>query len=426
MNKSAAISRHSPIRVVVAEDSPTQAAWLEHALSERGCRVTVTRDGEAAMEAVRDEPPTLLVSDIVMPKMDGYQLCRAVKSDPATADVLVMLATTLADPSDAVRGLAAGADDFLTKPYDAELLFSRIDRMLSGHARASAVAANGPTLVTFRGEDFAIEGDARRGIRFMLSAVEETDKRNRMLAEKNAELERASAELAEANRAKSEFLASMSHELRTPLNSVIGFSGVMLQGMSGSLTEEQMRQVTMIHDSGHHLLSLINDVLDLSRIEAGRTDLHVEKLLVGDVVAHVVETIRPMADLKGLRLVYEIADDCADVVTDLRSIQQIILNLLSNAVKFTDSGGIDLSVRCGDGEMRFAVADTGIGVSANQLEGVFEEFQQYEQAGHAKAEGTGLGLSVSKKLADSLGGHIDAESVAGEGSVFTLVLPVRR
>jgi PAS domain S-box-containing protein len=262
------------------------------------------------------------------------------------------------------------------------------------------------------------------------STNEELVALNEELAATNEELEvanvdhaRMSAELVAANRAKSEFLASMSHELRTPLNSIIGFSNVMMRGMAGTLSDEQERQVGMINESGIHLLSLINDILDLSRIESGRLELRVEDLQVRDVVRQAAETVRPLADQRGLALTTEVAEECTDVRADSRSLHQILLNLLGNAIKFTELGGVTLRATCSECELRFEIADTGIGIDSSRLDDIFDEFRQYEQPGVAKPEGAGLGLPVSRRLAERLGGRIEVESVLGRGSTFTLVVP---
>jgi PAS domain S-box-containing protein len=258
----------------------------------------------------------------------------------------------------------------------------------------------------------------------LTSLNEELAATNEELDVTNADLARTSDDLAAASRAKSEFLASMSHELRTPLNSIIGFSHVMMRGMAGTLTDEQERQLSMINESGTHLLSLINDILDLSRIEAGRLDLKAEELRVGDVARLAVETVRPLAEQRRLELSIDVEDVRQVVHTDSRSVHQVLLNLLGNAIKFTEAGGIVLRARrCGE-ELRFEVTDTGIGIHPDRLDDIFEEFKQYEQPGYAKPRGTGLGLPVSRRLAARLGGRIEVESTVGVGSVFTLVLPL--
>ncbi|MDO8915852.1 MAG: PAS domain S-box protein [Coriobacteriia bacterium] len=232
------------------------------------------------------------------------------------------------------------------------------------------------------------------------------------------------AEFEEASRAKSQFLASMSHELRTPLNSIIGFTGIMLQGLTGELTSEQRAQLEMVNRAGRQLLGLVSDVLDLERIEAGRVELGIEEVDVAKVVNALADTVRPLATDVGLSL-----DVCTDgapacVRTDRRRVEQILLNFLSNAVKYTERGGIEFTASSmADGSVAFTVRDTGIGIAPEDQAIVFDEFRQLPAHRGAKHPGAGLGLSISRQLADLLGGRIEIASAPGEGSTFTLILP---
>jgi two-component system sensor histidine kinase/response regulator len=237
-------------------------------------------------------------------------------------------------------------------------------------------------------------------------------------------VERRTAEFEEASRAKSQFLASMSHELRTPLNSIIGFTGIMLQGLTGELTSEQRAQLDMVNRSGRQLLGLVSDLLDMERIEAGRVELEVEDVDITKLVDGLADTVRPMAADVGLTLDV-IADSApARVRTDRRRLEQILLNFLSNAVKYTEEGGIELTVatRAG-GSVAFIVRDTGVGIADEDTAVIFEEFRQLPSVRGAKHPGAGLGLAISSQLAELLGGTIEIESTLGEGSTFTLVLP---
>jgi PAS domain S-box-containing protein len=232
------------------------------------------------------------------------------------------------------------------------------------------------------------------------------------------------AEFEDASRAKSQFLASMSHELRTPLNSIIGFTGIMLQGLTGELTSEQRAQLEMVNRAGRQLLGLVSDVLDLERIEAGRVELDREDVDVSKVATALSETIRPMAEDMGLTVGLELQRAPATVRTDRAKLEQILLNFLSNSVKYTETGGIMLVVESrADGSVAFTVRDTGLGIAPEDQESIFEEFRQLPAHPGAKHPGSGLGLSISRQLAELLGGHIELESAPGMGSTFTLVLP---
>ena len=241
----------------------------------------------------------------------------------------------------------------------------------------------------------------------------------------NDELRRLYTELEAASRHKSEFLANMSHELRTPLNAIIGFSQVLREEMFGSVNPKQTEYLDDIISSGQHLLSLINDILDLSKVEAGQVELEVHPFSLREALERGVVMVRERATEDGVRVGFA-ADPEVDVVDgDERRIKQVIFNLLSNAVKFTPAGGeVDVSATRANGEVRVSVADTGPGIALEDRERIFEEFQQTETGG-VQHEGTGLGLALSKRFVELHGGRIWLESELGRGSTFTFALPTK-
>ncbi len=259
--------------------------------------------------------------------------------------------------------------------------------------------------------------------------------RTRELREVNSEMEsriiERTAELAEAvekaktaDRLKSAFLATMSHELRTPLNSIIGFTGILLQELAGPLNDEQKKQLGMVQKSSRHLLDLINDILDISKIEAGELPLSISSFSLRQSIGKVTDLVLPLAARKGLTLETEISDDVADITTDQRRLEQVVLNLLNNAVKFTETGGILLSCRVDNGYYLVAVSDSGMGIPRDELKGIFKPFYQIDSGTTRKQEGTGLGLSICDKLITKMGGTIIVESEPGKGSTFSIRLPM--
>jgi signal transduction histidine kinase len=241
----------------------------------------------------------------------------------------------------------------------------------------------------------------------------------------NDELRRLYTELEAASRHKSDFLANMSHELRTPLNAIIGFSQVLRDEMFGEVNEKQAEYLDDIVSSGNHLLALINDILDLSKVEAGQVELEIAPFSLRDALERGVVMVREWATRDGVSVAF-VADPDADVVEgDERRIRQVIFNLISNAVKFTPAGGaIEVDSSRVNGEVRVAVSDTGPGIAPQDRERIFDEFQQAE-AGLDQREGTGLGLAVSRRLVELHGGRIWVESEPGNGSTFVFTLPVR-
>jgi PAS domain S-box-containing protein len=245
------------------------------------------------------------------------------------------------------------------------------------------------------------------------------------LAEQNTRLHWQSRELEKANRLKSEFLASMSHELRTPINALIGYASLMLDRIYGDLTPRQEEGLRRIQDAAQHLLALINDILDLAKIEAGRMPLHLEDVGLTEIMREVSQQIEPLVKKKNLKFSIEMPTSNLILHTDRTKVKQILLNLLSNAVKFTHSGGVWVNVAKDEEDLRFDVRDTGIGIRAQDIESIWEDFRQVDQSRTREFGGTGLGLSITRKLVDALGGHVFAESVYGKGSTFTVVLPIR-
>jgi GAF domain-containing protein len=239
------------------------------------------------------------------------------------------------------------------------------------------------------------------------------------------EIREKSAQLEVANKHKSEFLANMSHELRTPLNAIIGFSEVLSERMFGEVNDKQLEYLKDIHESGKHLLSLINDILDLSKIEAGRMELEVSEFHLPSALGNAMTLVRERAQRHGIALALEVDPALGEFRGDERKFKQIMLNLLSNAVKFTPDGGrVDVVARNGAGRVEIAVRDTGIGIAPEDQALVFEEFRQVGRDRMRKAEGTGLGLALTKRFVELHGGAIRLESAPGKGSTFTVSLPL--
>lgn len=244
------------------------------------------------------------------------------------------------------------------------------------------------------------------------------------LEERAKKLVEVNIRLQEADSLKSVFLANMSHELRTPLNSIIGFTGLLLMQMSGEINEEQKKQLNLVKNSSKHLLSLINDILDISKIEAGKVELFIEEFKLDDIVREVVESFSPAVNEKGLKFLKEIPGGIT-LYSDKRRFKQVLMNLVSNAVKFTDQGSIKIEAKVlKDKKLNMCVTDTGIGIKKGDMNKLFKSFQQIDMSSTKRYEGTGLGLHLSRNLVIIMGGDMSAKSEYGNGSKFTFTLPV--
>jgi signal transduction histidine kinase len=401
-------------RILVADDSRTQRERLRMLLQRADYEVETAADGQEAMARVEQSPPDLIVSDVVMPRMDGFAFCQAVRANAGTRRVPFILVTEWTTPMDIVKGLEAGADNFIPKPYEEDQLLGRIGRIfrqleLRNHGRQDVEVT-----MQVGGRTLAVTADKQQIIELLFSTFEE-------LGRVNAELQEAAAAADRANQAKSEFLSRMSHELRTPLNAILGF-GQLLE--IDDLNPDQLDGVRQILSGGRHLLDLINEVLDISRIEAGRMSLEIEPVPVGQTLQEALDLVRPLVDQRDIRLrVPPAGQGDRHVLADRQRLKQIVLNLLSNAVKYNRAGGT-VTVACQQTPgpaLRIAVSDTGLGIAPGKLARLFTPFDRLG-AEDSETEGTGLGLALARKLAELMGGTMGVESTPEVGSTFWLEL----
>ena len=437
----------SEYEILIVEDSPTQAERLRRLLQSREYRARVAANGKVALASIRAAKPDLVLSDIIMPEMNGYDLCRAIKTDAALRDIPVVLVTSLNDPKDIIRGIDCGADNFVRKPYADDYLLGRINQMLLNQRLRRQAGADAGIALFFGQEQHTVNADRQQILDLLISTYEqavqvngELQARERQVIELNMRLSQHAAELetnnreialknlelAEASRMKSAFIANMSHELRTPLNAIIGFTGALLMKLPGPLTADQDRQLNTIRSSARHLLSLINDILDVAKIEAGKVNVSLERVQCDALVRETAESLRPLAAQKGLELLVDLPGQAVMIDTDRRALTQIIINLLNNAIKFTEHGSVRVALRQraegGQTLTEIAVSDSGAGIRPEDQPKLFHAFTQLDSTSTRHAEGAGLGLYLCQNLANLLGGGLSLVSEYGHGSTFTLTL----
>jgi PAS domain S-box-containing protein len=541
---------NGPIEILIVEDSPTQAKRLQHILERQGYVVRHAADGRQALDSARQQKPMLVVSDVIMPEMDGYELCAQLKADPSLGDLPVILVTTLSDPSDVIRGLECRADNFILKPYEERYLVSRVQFVLLNRQMRQTEQGGLAVEIFFNGQRHVITADRLQILNLLLSTYDAAIQRNKELTRAEEDTRRAESflnsiienvpstifvkqgpelryvrlnrafedlvgrprsevlgktdydlfpeeeaafftakdrealdrrmlidvpdapvhtatrgvrllhtrklpildgsgeaqyllgitedvterraseqalaaaklEAERANRAKSEFLSRMSHDLRTPLNAILGFAQLLEMD---TLDAEQREGVRHILKGGAHLLDLINEVLDIARIEAGRLSLSPEPVAVAEIVQQAVELVRPLAAQRSITFDDETVrmDASRHVMADRQRLKQILLNLMSNAVKYNREGG-RVRVTCStgpEGRTRINVSDTGAGIPAEKLPLLFQPFERLG-AEQTVIEGTGLGLMLSKGLAEAMGGTLGVESAVDRGSTFWVEL----
>ncbi|HYD75527.1 sensor histidine kinase [Ramlibacter sp.] len=414
-------SRH----IVVAEDSPTQAELLRQALTEEGFEVTVAPDGAQALEAARRIRPALVVTDIVMPGMNGYELCRALKADPDLGDVPVMIVTSLREVEDIIRALDCGADTLLRKPFDAATLVARFEFLLANRALRSAGTASRGVDIVLGGRRHTVTAGREQMLDLLFSSYQEAVQANEELRERqqevqslNLQLAARAAELEDANKQLRAFGHTVSHDLRSPLATIGGFSSMLMRRYAADLAPDVQRYLGAIGQETERMRRIVEDVLYLASIDRAR---------VTRTEVDLAQLARELAGtLAGAHPQRQVRFDCverAPAFCDERLLRIALTNLLANAWKFTGKRS-DAQVAFGmeqlDGEPVFWVADNGAGFDMSSAHRLFKPFERLHRTD--EFEGFGVGLATVQRIVTLHGGRIWADAAPGRGARFRFSL----
>lgn len=366
-------SENAKARILIVDDQKPNLHILRDLLYDQG-EIVLAKNATQGLEKAQKLRPDLILLDVMMPDMDGFETLQELKKLEGLEDIPVMFITGLRDIDNEQKGLMLGALDYIRKPFNPAIVKARVSTHLK-------------------------------------------------LARQNKTLKQLSEQLIAADAAKSQFLATMSHEIRTPLTSIIGYAEALRAGDIEK--SETGKAVTSICNNGEHLLELVNDILDMSKIEANQLQIEMIDICLPRWIKNVQDIITQRAKAKKLDFRVQFNFPLpTQVVSDPTRMQQILLNLLNNAVKFTSKGSVILDVSCNDDSLIFKVIDSGIGIERDQLEAIFDAFSQAEMSTNRKYGGSGLGLNISKHLAQKLGGDIEVQSEKGKGSEFKAIVKV--
>ena len=427
----------TPVEIVIAEDSPTQSLLLQNILETKGFRVHPVNNGRRALEKLATVTPALVITDIQMPEMDGYELCSRIKSDPLLQDIPVMLLTSLSAPQDIIRGLECGADNFVVKPYDESFLLSRIDSILTNQRLRKTLEGEKQITIYFAGKQYVITSDRRQILNLLLTTYETAVKTNEELTKAHEELKAAQAQLIEAEKLQSvgRLAAGIAHEVRNPLAIMeIGIS--FLTGRSGS--EENQAILDEMKGAVNRANYVITELMDMSSPrELGMREADLNALMESALAA-----LRDRFEQENVTVRAELAPGLPTCRVDPSKIGQVFINVLTNACDAMAGGGTlavttsekvigagDTTFDAGDrtGSRTLAgrhaavveISDSGSGIAPENLTKLFEPFFSTKPTG----KGMGLGLTVAKKIVEVHGGKIEVGNRDGRGAKVTMVFP---
>ncbi len=402
------------VKILLVDDRAENLLALEAILEPLGQSLVSAHSGEEALKCVLQHEFAVILLDVQMPEMNGFDVAQIIKSREKSRFIpIIFLSAINKEDSYVFKGYSMGAVDYVFKPFNPDVLRSKVAVFVDLYLKQEQIKEQSELLAESERRELELQHRAE--------LLESEAKSAAQLAELNNQLHNRQMELEQAMGVRNRFYASMSHELRTPINAVIGYSTLLIDNIYGPLNEKQREGLQRTLKAARHLLELVNDVLDLSKIEAGKIELALQPVNVGALIDDLFVTVRPLADEHDSQLSFEVSAEPPTITTDPRRVRQILLNLLSNAIKFgrrkpinvqatpTESGGVVISV-----------IDHGEGISEEDKARVFEEFVQVSPT---QQPGTGLGLPISRRLATLLDGSLEMESVLGEGSTFRLILP---
>jgi signal transduction histidine kinase len=402
------------VNLLLVDDRAENLLALEAILEPLGQNLIRATSGPEALKKVLATELAAILLDVQMPGMNGFEVAEIIKSRERSRTIpIIFLSAISKEDAYVFKGYSMGAVDYVFKPFNPDVLRSKVAVFVDLYLKQREIQRQADLLRESQKRELELE--------HRTSMLESEARSAAKLSQMNEELHRRQVALEQAMGARNRFYASMSHELRTPINAVIGYSTLMLDNIYGPLNAKQKEGLQRTLKAARHLLELVNDVLDLSKIEAGKIELSLQPVMFPALIDDLFVTVRPLADEYGSSLTLEMEGEPFNIVSDPRRVRQILLNLLSNAIKFGE--GKPIRVVCKQNEdkgVEIEVIDQGVGIAMDDIARIFEEFVQVSES---KQPGTGLGLPISRRLAQLLDGSLTVRSVPGQGSAFRLTLP---
>lgn len=400
--------------VLLAEDSMVQAKKLKRFFDSREIRAVVCRNGQEAYDQALQEKPELIVSDVMMPVMDGYQFCSKIKQNENLHDVPFILLTSLGDPMDIIKGLQAGADNFITKPYEESYLMSRISYLIANRHVRRMGSGDMSIEIVFQGQKFEINSDKKQILDLLLSVYEAAISRNEELIKAQRRLEELNANLKDANQELEAFTRTVSHDLRSPLSGIIGLTELLREDYAANLDDDAISFLDSILQSSKNMQQLVNDLLGFSR--SGSLEINPHQIDLTDMAQKTINELTGLTFRKS----YEITiDEGMTLKADPTLLRVVMNNLIENSLKYSqnkEKPQIHVGMQQANGQTIYFVKDNGTGFDMDKAEGLFRPFIRLHD--QTQYDGTGVGLSTVKRIIDRHGGQIWFDSKPGLGTTF--------
>jgi hypothetical protein len=418
--------------ILIVEDSPTQTKLLRLILEENGYIVDSTSNGVKALECVRTKKPDLIITDILMPEMDGFVLCKTLKSNPNFKLIPIMLLTSLSDPQDVIKGLQAGADNFLTKPYEDTFLISCIRYIFTNQELRKSHTSGSEIEIMFAGQKYFINSDRIQIIDLLLSTYENAIQKNNELKKAHndltaiyRQLEHKNIELEKVNQEKTHFLSVAAHDLRNPLTIIYTTADLITEELKEKTSAETIEFLEMIKRSSKFMRDLLEELLDVSVVDSGKLSINLEPVDIMELIRNNVSLNRVIAGRKHITVEFNPIKDLPVFQLDRKKFEQVFNNLISNAIKYSyPQSRVVIDSKCEDGNLLISVRDTGQGIPPTEMDKLFKPFPRLSVKTTSGESSTGLGLVIVRKIVEAHNGKVWAESCLKLGTTFHISIPI--
>jgi len=398
-------------QILIVEDSPTQAEQLKYLLEKNGYRVFMAKNGREALGFIAESTPSLVISDIVMPEMNGYELCRQIKARERTKNIPVLLLTVLSNPEDVIESVSCGADSFLTKPYSEDYLLSLINFIFTNKKILSRERINVEVEMLYGGNKHFLSANMEQTLTLLISTYEAAVRKNEELTRINSE--------------KDKLFSIIAHDLRSPFNGFLGLTQVMKENFLNLSLTDLVDNIKLLNESAKNLFQLLENLLDWAQLQKGSLPFNPQELNLAETVLRSIQGINQRAILKGIIITNEVSET-QKVFADEKMVDCVMRNLLSNAVKFTKrEGTVTISSKMAENSMvEISVTDTGVGMPREDVNRLFKANEKVSSPGTENEPSTGLGLLLCSEFVEKNRGTIRVESVVDRGTVFSFTLPL--